>query len=245
MFLKKIKLFLHKNYKIVRKNNSTNSSPIKLCQKNLSLIQKHVMVPTYDRSSLTASIMHIGVGGFHRSHQALYAEKLITEYGIRDWGICGIGLLSFDHKIFEIMKQQDCLYTLITKELDGKVNGRVIGSIVEYLFAPEHPMVVIEKLSGPKVKIISLTITECGYNFKESTNGFDYDNPAIFKDIKNPDSPITVFGYLARALKTRKEKGTGGCTILSCDNIPQNGDMTKAMLECYIKVIILFWCCVL
>jgi mannitol 2-dehydrogenase len=210
---------------------------VRLFMKNLSLIPKNVIVPSYNRSQVTASIVHVGVGGFHRSHQALYAERLLAEHGITDCGICGVGLLSFDKKIYEIMKEQDCLYTLITKELDGTVNGRVIGSIVDFLFAPENPLKVIEKMSSPEVKIISLTITEGGYNYKDSTNGFDYDNPAIIRDTKNQDTPNTVFGYLKRALRVRMDRGTGGCSILSCDNIQGNGDMTKTMLECFIKVI--------
>jgi len=211
-------------------------NPIKLCQENLKLIPENITVPAYDRSKITASIVHIGVGGFHRSHQAYYAERLIAEYGINDCGICGIGLLPHDQKMYEIMKQQDCLYTLITKELDGTVNARIIGSIVEYLFAPENPQKVIEKMSSPEVKIISLTITEGGYNYIESSKSFNYNDPAIIKDIQNQKSPNTVFGYLARALKVRKEKGISGCSILSCDNIQGNGDMTKNMIECFIKV---------
>jgi len=218
------------------------SAPIKLCQANLNLLPESVTVPTYDRTKITASMVHFGVGGFHRSHQAYYADKLMAEHGITDCGICGVGLMPHDQKMYEIMKQQDCLYTLITKELDGSVNARVIGSIVEYLFGPKDPLKVIEKMSGPEVKIISLTITKGAYNHKVSTDEFDSENPVIIEDLKNPDTPKTVFGYLAKGLKRRMIRGTGGCSILSCDNIQGNGDLTKAMLCSFIKVIIKgFW----
>ena len=113
---------------------------IKLCQKNLSLfLPNSIQIPMYDRTKITSSIVHIGVGGFHRSHQALFAERLITEHGITNCGICGIGLQAHGAHMHSVMMQQDCLYTLMTKQLDGKVEARVIGSIVEFMFAPDDP----------------------------------------------------------------------------------------------------------
>lgn len=207
----------------------------KLNETNLLDINSKVTIPKYNRSEIKASIAHIGVGGFHRSHQALYADRLITEHGLTDCGICGIGLLEFDRKIYDVMKSQDCLYTLVVKELNGELNARVIGSIVEFLYAPEDSNKVIEKLSSSDIKIISLTITEGGYNFSESTGEFNFENPAIKKDLANPLMPQTVFGYLAQSLKKRKENGSGGCTIQSCDNIQGNGDVCKKMLCSFIE----------
>ncbi|MGQ8336235.1 mannitol dehydrogenase family protein [Sunxiuqinia sp. A32] len=208
---------------------------ISLNQENLSLIPSDVITPSYDRDKVTTSIVHIGVGNFHRSHEAFYTNELMERYGILDCGICGVGLLDYDRRIYNILKDQDGLYTLITKELDGSLTARVIGSIVEYIFAPENPIAVIEKMANPAIKIISLTITEGGYNLNEATGEFDFSNPVIVEDMKNPMSPKTVFGYLSQALKLRMQRGIPGCTIQSCDNIQGNGDVAKKALTEYIE----------
>jgi len=120
-------------------------------------------------------------------------------------------------------------------EPDGSIKARVIGSITEIIFAPENPEVVIEKMADSAIKIITLTITEGGYNFDEDTGEFLITEPAIQRDISHPDNPKTVFGYLAQALKRRKERGIAGLTLQSCDNIQHNGDVLKKMLLAYIK----------
>lgn len=125
--------------------------------------------------------------------------------------------------------------TLVTKELDGSLSASVIGSIVEYIFAPENPIAVVEKMANSDIKIISLTITEGGYNLNEATGEFDFSNPVIVEDMKNPTSPKTVFGYLTQALKLRMLRGVGGCTIQSCDNIQGNGDVAKKALIKYVE----------
>ena len=174
--------------------------------------------------------------GFHRSHQAFYTERLIEEYEAKDCGLCGIGLLECDRRRFEGLKDQDLLYTLLIKELDGSMIVRVIGSIVEYIFAPDYPEAVVHKMSSPDVNIISMTITKNGYHFIEASGQFDSSNPMIQHDIKDPTIPQTVYGYLIRALKMRKETQAGGCTILSCDNIKGNGDLTRKMLFDFIEM---------
>ncbi|WP_372773876.1 mannitol dehydrogenase family protein [Mangrovibacterium sp.] len=208
---------------------------IALNQENLSKLPANVKVPSYNRDQVKTSIVHIGVGNFHRSHEAYYTNELMERYGVLDCGICGIGLLDYDRRIYNILKDQDGLYTLVIKELDGSLNARVIGSIVEFIFAPENPIAVIEKMANPDIKIISLTITEGGYNLNEGTGEFDFSNPVIVEDMKNPMSPKTVFGYLAQALKLRMQRGTGGCTIQSCDNIQGNGDVAKKSLLNYVE----------
>ncbi|WP_179319952.1 mannitol dehydrogenase family protein [Winogradskyella helgolandensis] len=207
---------------------------IKLNQKNLAEIAKRMPCPTYDRSNLKTGIVHVGIGGFHRAHEAFYTDELLHNESIKDWGICGVALLDFDTKIYNTLKEQDGLYTLIIKELDGTLTKRVIGAITECLFAPEDPIKVIEKMASPEVKIISLTITEGGYNYNEATKEFDFSNPLIQHDLEQPKAPKTIFGYLTQALKLRKERGLKGCTIQSCDNIQGNGHMTKRMLLSYV-----------
>lgn len=208
---------------------------LKLNNSNLSKISERVLVPNYDRNDIKTGIVHVGIGGFHRAHQALYTDLLLQNNNNKDWGICGVALLDFDTKIYNTLKEQDGLYTLIIKELDGTHTKQVIGSIVEYLFAPEDPVKVIEKMAHSDVKIITLTITEGGYNYNEVTKDFNFENPLIEHDLNNPQSPKTIYGYLTQALKLRKERGLKGCTIQSCDNIQENGHMIKNMLLSYVK----------
>ncbi|WP_372744679.1 mannitol dehydrogenase family protein [Lutibacter sp.] len=208
---------------------------IKINQKNLAEIANRITCPTYNRSAIKTGIVHVGIGGFHRAHEAFYTDELLQNESNTDWGICGVALLDFDTKIYNTLKEQDGLYTLIVKELDGTLTKRVIGSIVEYLFAPENPVKVIEKMASTDVKIITLTITEGGYNYSEAIGGFDFDNPLIQHDLENSQAPKTIFGYLTQALKLRQERGLQGVTIQSCDNIQGNGHMTKKMLLSYVQ----------
>ncbi len=208
----------------------------KLNNLNLDKFKDKVAIPKYNRNAIKTGIVHVGVGGFHRAHEALYTDILLHNNNITEWGICGVALLDFDTKIYNTLKEQDGLYTLVVKELDGSLTNRIIGSITEMLYAPENPMKVIKKMASPEVKIISLTITEGGYNYNEATGEFNFKNPLIQHDITNATSPKTIFGYLTQALKLRKEKGLNGITIQSCDNIQANGDMTKRMLMSYVNV---------
>ena len=208
---------------------------IKLNSKNLSLLPKEVVTPAYDRAKIKAGIVHIGIGGFHRSHEAFYADKFLECQGLTDWGICGVALLDIDRRVFDTLVSQDGLYTLIITESDGTLNARVIGSIIEYLFAPADPEAVLEKMADPDIKIITLTITEGGYNFDTATGEFQVMEPAIQHDLNNPANPKTVFGYLAQALKRRRDRGSAGLTIQSCDNIQKNGHVLKKMLLSYVK----------
>jgi mannitol 2-dehydrogenase len=208
---------------------------IKLNAINLTLLPKDVLIPAYDRSKIKSGIVHIGIGGFHRSHEAFYIDRFLERQGVTDWGICGVALLESDRKIFNTLVNQDCLYTLMITESDGSLTVRVIGSIIECLFAPDNPEAVVEKMAAPDIKIITLTITEGGYNFDAATGEFQIYEPQIQTDLNNPKNPKTVFGYLTQALKRRKERGIPGLTIQSCDNIQKNGHILKKMLLSYVK----------
>ncbi|XMO86857.1 mannitol dehydrogenase family protein [Algibacter sp. AS12] len=208
----------------------------KLNNLNLEKFKEVAAIPNYNRDAIKTGIVHVGIGGFHRAHEALYTDDLLHDKTVKDWGICGVALLDFDTKIYNTLKAQDGLYTLVVKELDGTLSRRIIGSIVEVLYAPENPIKVIEKMASPEVKIVSLTITEGGYNYNEATGEFNFENPLIQYDIEHSQSPKTIFGYLTQALKLRKANGVKGITIQSCDNIQGNGDMTKKMLMSYINV---------
>lgn len=202
---------------------------------NLSSLPRNVSIPSYDRDQIKTSILHIGVSNFQRSHQAYYINELINKYKELDYGICGVDLLESDRKIYNILKDQDGLYTLFTKEQNGAHKAKIIGSIVEYFYGPENPLAVIEKMASPEIKIISLTIAEDGYHLNEITGAFDINHPAVNEDIKDPFSPTTVFGYLTQSFKLRKLRNLPGCTILSCDNIKSNGDTMKQSLFNYVR----------
>ena len=208
---------------------------IKLNAKNLHLLPGEVVIPAYDRSKIKTGIVHIGIGGFHRAHEAFYTDQILQHHGVTDWGICGVALLDADRKIFNTLTDQDGLYTLMITGPDGTLTARVIGSIIEYLFAPENPGAVIEKMADPDIKIITLTITEGGYNFNSATGEFQIAEPSIQWDLNNPENPKTIFGYITQALKRRRDRGIAGLTIQSCDNIQKNGDLLKRMLLAYMK----------
>ncbi|MBC7723266.1 MAG: mannitol dehydrogenase family protein [Burkholderiaceae bacterium] len=195
-----------------------------------------VAYPTYDRSRLTAGIVHFGVGGFHRAHQAVALDTLMNAGLAHDWAICGVGLLEGDRRMKTVLDAQDCLYTVTLKHPDGHREPSIIGSIVEYLFAPDDPEAVLEKMASPEIRIVSLTITEGGYNFDRVTGEFDATHPGVVADLVDGAVPTTVFGYVAEALRRRRERGLEPFTLQSCDNVQGNGDMAKAMFSAYAKL---------
>jgi len=210
-------------------------STIKLKQQNINSIASQLPCPTYDRDLIKTGIVHIGVGGFHRSHQAYYIHQLLGDTQNSEWGICGIGIREGDRNIATVLEQQDCLYTLITQHPEGNETCEVIGSIVDYIFAFETPDLAIDRMAHADTKIVSLTITEGGYNFNPNTGAFDFDNPDIQHDLQYPNNPKTVFGYLAAALEKRRNNGLVAFTILSCDNIQHNGAVTRSMFLSFVK----------
>ena len=203
---------------------------MKLNQENLSKLSGRLSAPTYDRASLKTGIVHVGVGGFHRSHQAYYVHRLLEKLNEQDWAICGVGLRDADRKISEVLNRQDCLYTLVTQHPDGTEKSTIIGSIHEFLLAGDSSESVIDKMAHPDVRIVSLTITEGGYNFNPNTGEFDFDNPDVKHELAHPTEPQTIYGYLTAALEKRKSNGVKPFTILSCDNIQHNGDVTRKMV---------------
>jgi mannitol 2-dehydrogenase len=171
--------------------------------------------PSYNRDEIGIGIVHFGVGGFHRAHQAMYLDRLLEKGLANEWGICGVGVLPSDRKMADVMATQDGLYTLLLENPDGSPEPRVIGSIVDYRYAPDDPEAVIELLAAPSTRIISLTITEGGYN------------------IDNLGEGVTVFGLVADALARRRDRGIASPTIVSCDNIEGNGDVARQAFTTY------------
>ncbi len=208
---------------------------MQLNQKNIVNIQQQLSCPKYNRQALKTGIVHIGVGGFHRAHQAYYIHQLLEKHAISDWAICGVGLREADRKMYDILKKQDGLYTLVVQHPNGTVKSEVIGAIKEMLLAVDTPNKVIEKMAHPDTKIVSLTITEGGYNFSPLTGAFNFDNEAIQQELKHPNKPKTIFGYLTAALSKRRANGLRPFTVLSCDNIQHNGAVARQMLLTFAK----------
>jgi mannitol 2-dehydrogenase len=195
--------------------------------RNLSSLPEDLPVPTYDRSQLRTGIVHFGVGGFHRAHEAMYLDRLMNDGKALDWAICGVGVMPADRRMQQVMDAQDGLYTLVVKSPDGALAPRVIGSIKEYLFAPDDPEAVIEKMAGPEVRIVSLTVTEGGYNFNAVTGEFVADNPDVRHDLQPGAAPKTTFGLITAALERRRDRDIPPFTIMSCDNIQGNGHAAR------------------
>lgn len=209
---------------------------VRLSNATLGQVRAGVETPRYDRSQVTTGIVHFGVGGFHRAHMAMALDDLMNEGKALDWGICGVGLMEFDRKMKDALQGQDCLYTLTLKHPDGRRDARVIGSIVEYLFAPDDAEAVIEKMADPNTKIVSLTITEGGYNFDRVTGEFDASNATVAGDLADGATPKTAFGFVTEALRRRRDRGIKPFTVLSCDNIQGNGDIAKKMFLAFAQL---------
>jgi len=219
---------------------------VRLTSAALTALPAAVAVPGYDRSAITAGIVHFGVGGFHRAHQAMYVDRLLEAAAggdadagaeaARGWGICGVGVLEADRRMKQALEEQDHLYTLVLKHPDGTLEPRVIGSIVDYLLAPDDPQAVVERLADPAVRIVSLTITEGGYNFDQITGEFDAANPAVQADLVEGALPGTVFGLVVAGLALRRERGIPPFTVMSCDNVPGNGEMARRVFTAFARL---------
>ncbi|ASR35253.1 hypothetical protein BAY61_09920 [Prauserella marina] len=194
-----------------------------------------VHTPTYDRAEVSAGILHFGVGNFHRSHQAAYLDRLLRQGKARDWGIVGVGLFPRDERLGEILRAQDFTYTLVELGGDGHRTATRIASIVDFLHAPSEPDRVREHLASPGIRIVSLTITEGGYNTSDVTGEFDTADPGILADV-GARNPRTVFGILAEGLHLRRERGLAPFTVVSCDNVPGNGEVTRRALVAFARL---------
>ena len=211
-----------------------NSIPLRTDR--LGEIAARVPVPTYDRAKVKAGVVHLGVGSFHRAHEAMYLDLLLAAGGSTEWGICGVGVLPMDARMRDVMRAQDGLYTLVLKTPDGRWEPRVIGSIVDYLFAPDDPEAVVERMADPVTRIVSLTVTEGGYNFNQVTGEFDATNPGVVADLVPGAAPRTTYGLVVEALARRRARGIVPFTVLSCDNIQKNGDVAHAVFTAFARL---------
>ncbi|MGA8209741.1 MAG: mannitol dehydrogenase family protein [Nocardioidaceae bacterium] len=208
----------------------------KLDSSTLTDLDARVSVPSYDRGAVTGGIVHFGVGGFHRAHEAMYLDALMQQGQALDYGITGVGLLPGDRRMQEVLHAQDCLYTLVVKDPDGTMHPRVIGSIIGYRFAPEDPEGVLALMSDPATRIVSLTITEGGYLVNQATGEFDSDDPSIAGDLEPDAVPSTAFGFVVEALRRRRAAGVPPFTVMSCDNIQGNGEVAHKMIGAFARL---------
>ncbi len=200
---------------------------IKLNYSSLELLPLKVAIPKYERKAIKPGIVHIGVGNFHRAHQAIYLDRLFNLGLDHDWGVLGAGIMPGDEIMRQKLQSQDWLSTIV--ELDEKgLTARVCGAMIG--FVDTTPSRLVNALMQPEIRMVSLTITEGGYFVDEKTGGVDFSHPDIQFDIDHPDTPKTVFGILIASLERRRLAGLQPFTVVSCDNLPHNGRMTQQVL---------------
>jgi len=200
---------------------------MRLSVKHLQDLAPAVQRPAYDRSALEPGIVHLGIGAFHRAHQAVYTEDALNR-AFGAWGIVGVSLRSPDTR--DALAPQDGLYTVAVRDAGGEAL-RVVGSIVECLVAPEDPAAVLERMTRASVRIVTLTVTEKGYCHDPATGALNEAHPDIVHDLAEPERPRTAIGFLAEALARRRALGLAPFTVLSCDNLPCNGDTVAGILR--------------
>jgi fructuronate reductase len=185
----------------------------------LSQLSDQVRKPTYDVGAIETGIVHLGLGAFHRAHQAVYTDDVLQSGDLR-WGIVGASLRAADTR--DALQPQDWLYTVAEADQFGE-RLRVIGSLKDVVVAPENPAVLIAAMCQPSVKIISMTVTEKGYCHDPATGELNEVHPDIQHDLANPATPRSAPGFIARAIELRRKNNFAPFTVLCCDNLPSNG----------------------
>lgn len=201
-------------------------APKKLNNANLDNLPEGVIVPTYDRSSLTPGMVHIGLGNFHRAHQAWYLHRLMEMGLAHDWAIIGAGVRASDAKQRDNLASQDYLTTLIALD-PYKTSAEVVGSMIGFVPVEPHNAALIAQMADPAVRIVALTVTEGGYYIDPATKSFDATHPDIVHDATNPQTPVTAFGAIIAALAKRRSARGRPFTCMSCDNLQGNGAILR------------------
>lgn len=211
-----------------------NSIPQPLTARTLAKHAARVAVPTYDPAALTPAIVHLGVGSFHRAHQAVYLDDLAGR-GVTGWGVCGVGIRS--RGMHDALAPQDWLYTVLERGAEGD-RARVIGAMPRYLHAPRDPEAVLAALAHPHTRLVTLTITMPGYDIDPVTGDFRAAADDVRADLARADgaAPASVFGYLCDALARRRAAGLPPFTILSCDNMQDNGGAARTAVVSFARL---------
>ena len=199
--------------------------PFELSDANLPEIAAKAAVPLYDRASLTAGIVHFGVGNFHRAHQAVYLDALFNLGRDHDFALVGAGVRPADAEMRRKLASQDYLTTVVEQEA-ALSQARVTGSMIDFLEVGD-PAATIARLADPAIRIVSLTVTEGGYYIDPASQSFDPTHPDIIADGRSPEAPKTAFGLILAGLRRRRDAGIAPFTVMSCDNIPGNGHVTE------------------
>ena len=188
-----------------------------LSQAHLQQLGADVQRPIYERATLRPGIVHFGPGAFHRAHQAWFVEKLLADDA--RWSICGVSLRSSD--VRDALAPQDGLYTLAT--LDEQISYQVIGALQEILVAPRDPENVLNRLSAPTTRVVTITVTEKGYCL-DAKGSLDTTHADIQSDLRAPQLPKSLIGYLVEGLRRRRAAAESEpLTLISCDNLTDNG----------------------
>ncbi|EOI5818015.1 mannitol dehydrogenase family protein [Cronobacter malonaticus] len=196
-----------------------------------TLLHAHAILPAYHRDALVARIVHLGFGAFHRAHQGVYADILAAEHG-SDWGYCEINLIGGEQQIADI-RRQDNLYTVAEMSADAW-RARVVGVVKNALHAQVDGLeAVFAALCEPQVAIVSLTITEKGYCHSPATGELMLDHPLIAADLAHPETPSSAVGVIVEALARRKGAGLAGFSVMSCDNMPENGHVARNVVMAF------------
>mgnify|MGYP001002963791 FL=1 len=199
------------------------------------LLTAKATLPQYDRSKLVARIVHLGFGAFHRAHQSVYTDILAAEHG-SDWGYCEVNLIGGEQQIADL-KQQDNLYTVAEMSADAWT-ARVVGVAKRALHAQVDGLeTVLDAMCEPQVAIVSLTITEKGYCHSPATGELMLDHPLIVADLQNPHQPQSAAGVIVEALSRRKAAGLPPFSVMSCDNMPENGHVTRNVVCAYARTV--------
>lgn len=196
---------------------------MRLSNENLQHLPESIKRPAYDRSKVTTSILHLGLGAFHRAHQAMYTDAVLSS-GDLSWGIAGAGVISADMK--DALAPQNGLYTLYARGADFH-EARVIGSITELFGGAEEADQVVTRMSDPAIRIVSITVTEKGYYLDPATGELNLNAQPIKNDLANPEHPTTILGMIVRGLDLRRQQQIAPFTVMSCDNLPANGILAR------------------
>lgn len=203
-----------------------NSDSVSLSNHTLTSLPEGIDRPAYDRAQLTPGIVHIGVGNFHRAHQAWYLHRLMQTGAAQDWAIIGAGVRPYDAEMRRKLLAQDCLSTLVELDPAG-ASAEIIGSMIDYLPIEHGNAPLITALSDPTIRIVSLTVTEGGYYTHPVSGNLDKSHPDIAHDATHPDHPGTAFGAIVAGLRARRDRGLLPFTVVSCDNLRGNGDIAR------------------